>query len=79
MEQHLAQYGAVGVLLSVFVVLFVWMFKTLFTRFIQHLDNLTATLNEMVRVLGALKNSVEDNHRDVMERLRHPRREATDP
>lgn len=73
MEQHLAQYGAIGVLLGVFVVLFVWMFKVLFSRFIQHLDVLTTSLKEIVKALESLKSAVEDNHREVMERIHHHR------
>lgn len=71
MEQHLAQYGAVGVLLSVFVVLFIWMFKVLFSRFLQHLDNLTSGLKEIVEALRALKTFMEDHHEKVMEGIRH--------
>jgi uncharacterized membrane protein len=69
MEQHLAQYGAIGVLLAVFVVLFVWMFKALFSRFLQHLDVLTTSLREIVKALEAIKLAVEDHHKEVMRRL----------
>lgn len=65
MEQHLAQYGAIGVLLALFVATFIWMFRVLFTRFLQHLDTLTTSLKEIVEALEALKKSVDDHQKEI--------------
>lgn len=69
MQQHLAQYGAVGVLLAVFVTLFVWMFRILLTRFLSHLDAVTSTLKEIAATLHGLKIVVESNHETVLHKL----------
>jgi hypothetical protein len=78
LQQNLAQYGAVGVLLAVFVTLFVWMFRVLLTRFLQHLDAVVATLKEISNTLYGLKLVVETNHETVMNRLdaQHRRRDT---
>lgn len=68
-EQQLAQYGAVGVLLAVFVALFLWMFRQLFSRFLTHLDFLQTAFKELIVALQKLSDKVDDNHKEVMGRI----------
>lgn len=62
----LAQYGAMGILLAVFVVLFIWMFRTLFTKFLQHLDVLTTTQKEIAINLSSLRQSIDDHNQETL-------------
>ena len=67
--QTLAQYGAIGAMLVVFVSMFVWMFKTLFSRFLLHMDSLTQTLKEISVSNAKILDRLDDNHHIVMSEL----------
>lgn len=69
MEERFVQYGAIGLLLFIFVSLFIWLLKTLFTKFLEHLDFLNTTQKEIANTLTSLKNAMESGHREIMQRL----------
>jgi len=65
-EQNLAQYGAIGVMLMVLLGLFVWVFKLMITRLLEHLQkfevfmtNSITVQSEVSQALKALRESIE--------------------
>jgi hypothetical protein len=71
-EQTLLQYGAIGAILCVLLLLFVWVFKVLFSRLIQHMDALQAFMTTQVQVMREIsegQRKAEDHQEIVRDKL----------
>lgn len=72
--ETLVQYGAIGVILTVLLTLFVWVFRLLVNRLIQHLDNFEKFMVEQIKALQRIEANIDENHNELIQRIRAPGR-----
>lgn len=74
-SQSFLQYGAIGAMLLVTLATLLWILRTLFSRFLAHMDSFQTFMSQTVTSLQKLNDHMDDNHREVMTVItyqRHP-------
>lgn len=66
--EGLLQYGAIGIVLAVFLALFVWSFKLMVTNLISHLAKVESFMSEAVGAIKEIKEAIEALRRDETDR-----------
>lgn len=62
----LLQYGAIGAVLAVLLVLFVWSFRVILTRFLRAFDKISDTLGSLVTSTALHTQQSNEGHKATM-------------
>jgi hypothetical protein len=79
----LLQYGAIGAILLIFLGLFLWVFyklvNHLLTQWSEQWKQITIFMDEQVKALQAVRESITNSEREIISEFRAYHREPTSP
>jgi hypothetical protein len=74
----LAQYGAIGIVLTAVLGLFLWAFKRLFDHVLAQQADFTKFMNQSVDALRDVRDSINDGHEKLITHMDALTRGAVD-
>lgn len=67
--EPLVQYGAIGVILSLILALFMWVFRRLFNAMLDEHASFRTFMSESVAAIREVKTAIEHGNEQILQRM----------